>query len=298
MIGGVLVLLIAIFPGQALLERPDPEVAAGIAALQDGNPEEALVRFDRAIRRHPDQGRLHYNRGLALQALGRLDEAQEAFAQALRVGGASREALHGLGHLHAAKGEVDQAISSFKSALARDPDVALARRNLEALLRQKQQQEGPEPEAGESEEPDESEENESPEGQDEEESSEGPDEEGESSEEERTDEGEGEEEPEGESESGEDSESQDEASEGQGESEPGAENEEDSEGAGAESGGAAEEEPGDERSGAEGAAEQVEEATPSETERILDALKAREKSLQLFRGQERKGRQTDVEKDW
>lgn len=287
------ILLLLALPGKDLLERPDPEVEAGIAALEAGDAEGALSHFDRALQKHPKRGAIHFNRGLALKALGRLDEAQEAFAQALGAGGVGREALHGLGHLHAERGELDQAISSFKSALARDPDDALARRNLEALLRRKQQEQQ---EEQEEQEPAEDEQPEQEEG-------------GESGADEKPEEGEGEDEGEDEKEGepegadGEGSDPREEESEapegqGEGDAKPNEAQSEEGEQDGRESGtsGAGEELTDEDVGDAEVLG--VEEASPKETERILDALKAREKSLQLFRMQDRKGRQSDVEKDW
>lgn len=276
-------LLFPLVADAEILHRPDPDVEAGIAALEAGDAEGALERFERAARRRPREGRIHLNRGLALRELGRMDEAREAFGQALAAGGASREALHGLGHLHAAQGELEEAIASFRSALERDPEDAAARKNIEALLRlrqqeqqeqQEQEQEGDGVSEGEEDSEDGSEEGE--------EDAEGG--EGSSPEEQDAEEGE--------SSEGEDSSGGQE--EGEGESEG---SEQGEEAAGSEQGpGSAPDEEGEGEE--EGASAQEAPAGPTETERILDALKAREKSLQLFRTQDRKGRRTDAEKDW
>ncbi|HLV61562.1 MAG TPA: tetratricopeptide repeat protein [Fredinandcohnia sp.] len=284
-----------------ILRRPDRDVEAGIAALRAGEAEAALEHFERAARRRPQDGRIHLDRGLALQALGRFDEATEAFAQALASGGASREALHGLGHAHAARGDLDAAIASFRTALERDPEDAVARKNLEALLRSKRKQQRAEPQSEGQQEG----EKEGQEGADSEGSEDAGKEEageGDPSETEAgsagEDEGETEEGGVGEDEGAEDGAPSGASEEGEVASD--GSDERAGEGADGESAG---ESPagamGEEGEGREeGASVQQVPAGPAETERILDALKAREKSLPLFRGPQRKGRRTDAEKDW
>lgn len=271
-----------------ILERPDAEVEAGIEALRSGDAETALSHFDRAARARPDRGEVHWNRGLALRALGRGEEAREAFARALASGGATREALHGLGHLHAEAGELDRAIASFRAALERDPDDAVARRNLEALLRRRAEPSSqPLPDdASEAEEPSSDEEESETSSEDESPSEEG--EEGENSEDETPEEG-----AEGESSEGEDGGEEEAGGQPSPEGEESAEEPE-------ESGGGAQTAEGPDETGEPGEAGigRQEPGPPSETERILDALEAREKSLQLFRMQDRKRSRRDVDKDW
>jgi Flp pilus assembly protein TadD len=61
----------------------------GVLAHKDGRHADAIADFDEALRRHPDrdsQGLLHYNRALALRALGDRAEALASAEQALRLG--------------------------------------------------------------------------------------------------------------------------------------------------------------------------------------------------------------------
>lgn len=285
----MILLLLPAASGAEILHRPDPEVEAGIAALEAGDAEEALARFDRAARRRPGQGEIHLNRGLALRELGRLDEAQEAFGQALAAGGAGREALHGLGHLHAARGDLERAIASFKSALARDPEDAVARRNLEALLRQRQESQEEQEDEGKEDRSEDDEE--SDEGEDESSGDQGEGDEG-NEESESPEEG-----GEAEQESGDSEQGQEESGE-QDSSSSGETGQEEGDDAGASQAEPGEDGDSENQADAGGRAAQEAPEAPSETERILDALKAREKSLQLFQGQQRQGRRTDAEKDW
>src|SRR5262249_56878365 len=61
----------------------------GVLAHKAGRHADAIADFDEALRRHPDsdsQGLLHYNRALALRALGDRVEALASAEQALRLG--------------------------------------------------------------------------------------------------------------------------------------------------------------------------------------------------------------------
>jgi tetratricopeptide (TPR) repeat protein len=270
-----------------ILERPDAEVEAGIAALRSGDAEAALSHFDRAARARPDRGEVHWNRGLALRALGRTEEAKEAFARALATGGATREALHGLGHLHAEAGELDRAIASFRAALERDPDDAVARRNLEALLRQQAERNAPQPQGPSSEES--------------EEDSSGEEESETNAEDESRSEGEQGSERDAPEEGAEGERSEEEGDRGEEEAGEGMTPPEGQEGSEqGDTAGGAQAADGTEEKGepAEAGIGRQEAGSPSETERILDALEAREKSLQLFRMQDRKRSRRDVDKDW
>jgi len=64
----------------------------------------------------------HYNRGTALQALGRLDEAAQSYRRVLALQPASAEAHSNLGAVLQAQGALDAAIDSYRSALAIQPD--------------------------------------------------------------------------------------------------------------------------------------------------------------------------------
>jgi len=291
-----------------ILERPDADVQAGIEALRAGDAEAALSRFDRAAQARPDRGEIHWNRGLALRALGRLDETKEAFSRALAAG-AAREALHGLGHLYAEEGDLERAIATFRAALERDPEDAVARRNLEALLRRRAQQNGQsQPEASASAEPQTSE-SAPQEREDGEEGDQGSQEN--SREESRSEAGE-----EGGGSSGEETE-REQARAGEGGGEPEARRAQEQPGDAQAEGTAPGRDPGSERegsekgqgvvSGEEGRGEPEGEGAVmgprdpdslSRTERILDALRARERSLQLLRPQDRTRSRRDVDKDW
>jgi tetratricopeptide (TPR) repeat protein len=91
--------------GQARARRLLDEAAA---RLEAGDAQAALRPLDEALATDPAYAELHYRRGQALAALGRSDEAREAFARAveedicpLRAIAAIRDAVRATGRNHA-----------------------------------------------------------------------------------------------------------------------------------------------------------------------------------------------------
>lgn len=67
-------------------EDPDAHARLGAALLHGQNrPEEALAALGAALELKPDAARVHADRGMALNALGRFSESVAAFEEALRL---------------------------------------------------------------------------------------------------------------------------------------------------------------------------------------------------------------------
>lgn len=138
------------------LERNHPEVQAGTDAYEAGRFDEALARYDAALKEKPSDARAQYNRGLALHKLGRNDEAKQAFTSALeldRPGELAGNIHYNLGNVAAATGDKKEAIREYRAALRKNPQDELARHNLEVMLRdlppeQSKGQDGGQPDAG------------------------------------------------------------------------------------------------------------------------------------------------------
>lgn len=69
--------------GFAEKPRFDAALRAGNALLESGKAGRALERLDEAVALSPDHAAAHYARGEALRALGRLDEARQAYRRAV-----------------------------------------------------------------------------------------------------------------------------------------------------------------------------------------------------------------------
>jgi len=317
-----------------IFEAAEPNVSAGNEALSRGDAATALGHYEKAIGAHPDAGEAWYDKGLALHALGRHEEAAEAFTQALarrRDGSLGAKDYTNLGNALAAMDRLDDAMRSYRSALEIDPDDEVARQNLEVLLRRKQQdpQDGQEQDGADpSQQDEERQDGEDPSQQDEQR----PDRDEQSQQDGQRQGGEDQSQQDEQRQGGEDQSQQDEQE--QGGEEPSQQGETESEERDGQAGSdpsqqeqdgstqqgdpqQAGEDPAQQgahgqRDGERGEAEAAavgeggdtpdgeERAVPlrqSDTERILDSLRGNEKSFQLWRSQE-KGRRSDAEKDW
>ncbi|HYC78391.1 MAG TPA: tetratricopeptide repeat protein [Planctomycetota bacterium] len=114
-----------------LATRPgDVRASANLAALEfedadAGDPEaeaRAEERLLAAARRHPDLATPRTALAARRLRKGRLDDAESALREALKVDPSDVEANDLLGRTLAAKGDVDGARKAFAEALRRDPD--------------------------------------------------------------------------------------------------------------------------------------------------------------------------------
>jgi tetratricopeptide (TPR) repeat protein len=130
-----LALLLAASPFQA----EHPEVRAGNQALQGGDPAAALPRYDAAEREAGPHPEIDFDRGNALQQAGRAEEARAAWKKAADQAPAplASRALQNTASSLDAAGDGAGAIRALGESLRRDPGNEDARYNLEVLLRRK-----------------------------------------------------------------------------------------------------------------------------------------------------------------
>ncbi len=134
-------LLLAASPFKA----EQPSVREGNEKLLSGDAAGALEQYRVAEQEAGPHPEIDYDRGNALHALGRHAEAREAWKQALerdRAGVLSSRALQNMGNALAAAGDREGAVKAFSQALGRDPANEDARYNLEVLLRRKAEGKG------------------------------------------------------------------------------------------------------------------------------------------------------------
>lgn len=99
---------------------------------------EALVALDRAeqaLAVAPYFADAHEVYGLALRQLGRDAEAEVALREALRLNAQSFTAQHNLGLHYLTRGQTNQALDQFRTALRLDPTSELARANFVLALK-------------------------------------------------------------------------------------------------------------------------------------------------------------------
>jgi predicted O-linked N-acetylglucosamine transferase (SPINDLY family) len=101
----------------------------GVVAAQTNNPQLAEGLIAQALRVDPLSAIAHANRGNALQALGRLDEALACYEQAIAIAPDYAEAFNNRGYALERRGRLDEAIASYDKAISLWPDYADAFNN-------------------------------------------------------------------------------------------------------------------------------------------------------------------------
>ena len=101
-----------------------------------GRLDEAETSYKQAIALKPDSAEAYCNLGNTLQELGRLDEAETSYKQAIALKPDSAEAYCNLGNTLQELGRLDEAETSYKQAIALKPDSAEAHSNLGNTLKE------------------------------------------------------------------------------------------------------------------------------------------------------------------
>ena len=117
-----------------------PRVREGNERLLSGDAAGALERYDAAAKEAGPHPEIDFDRGDALHAQGRHAEAREAWKKALEAdeaGPLASRALQNTANALDAEGDQAGAARALEEALRRDPTNEDARYNLEVLLRRK-----------------------------------------------------------------------------------------------------------------------------------------------------------------
>jgi predicted O-linked N-acetylglucosamine transferase (SPINDLY family) len=105
----------------------------GLALATQGRMDQAIAHYERALSLRPD-ALIHNNLGNALAAQGRMDQAIAQYEHTLSLRPDYVEAHSNLGNALAAQGRADQAIAHYERALSLRPDYAEAHNNLGNVL--------------------------------------------------------------------------------------------------------------------------------------------------------------------
>jgi tetratricopeptide (TPR) repeat protein len=123
--------------GHALAVTADNDVAhngLGVALLDQGKINEALIQFQQALAINPLSHEAHLHYGIALARSGRTDESLGQFQETLRLKPNDGEAHLRLGNLLAKQGRLEAATRELQTAVRLDPDYNEAHNNLGTLL--------------------------------------------------------------------------------------------------------------------------------------------------------------------
>ena len=116
--------------------QEDPRVKTANQKYSAGQYDEALRGYEDALRDHPNAPELQFDRGNALFKLGRQAEAREAYLSALAAKDSSLKAqdYYNMGNSLWELDRNGEAAEAYQRALTLEPGFAEARHNLELLL--------------------------------------------------------------------------------------------------------------------------------------------------------------------
>src|SRR5215475_340609 len=109
----------------------------GMALLQQGRLDDAIVHYRYALRMQPDSWDAEYNLGTALLRRGQVDEAIQHCERAVAMRPTDPDAQVSLGDALLRKGRIDDAIDHYQKAMMAQPDHFLARYRLGHSLLEK-----------------------------------------------------------------------------------------------------------------------------------------------------------------
>jgi tetratricopeptide (TPR) repeat protein len=136
----ILIVVLAIVPllmGFDPFRKSNTNVEEGNAKLGAGKPKEALGYYDKAAKELPDEAGVHYNRGIALSKLSKLEEAKEALIKGTMASDPSLKAksFYNLGNVQLKLKRYKDAIDAYRQGLRLDPRHRASKWNLELALR-------------------------------------------------------------------------------------------------------------------------------------------------------------------
>jgi Ca-activated chloride channel family protein len=137
-----LLLLVPLLVGFDLLHSPNPAVEQGNARLKAGKADEALGHYDQAVKSLAVEPGVHFDRGAALFALSRFDEAVQEFLRATeaKVPALKAAAFYNLGNGLFKQDKFGDAVAAYRRSLGIDPSDMRAKWNLELALKKKRDQ--------------------------------------------------------------------------------------------------------------------------------------------------------------
>lgn len=130
--------------GFDLLQSKNRDVEQGNAAMKAGKAEDALAAYDKAAKSGVGADpSLHFDRGTALYALSRFDEAGQEFLRATEAKdpAVKASAFYNLGNAFAKSNKYKEAIEAYKRSLALEPRDNKTKANLELAQRQQKEEE-------------------------------------------------------------------------------------------------------------------------------------------------------------
>jgi|GEM_PF-1304317 len=101
-------------------------IEMGNEAVRDGDFQQAVLHFEKAVEVYPESYEAHNSLGAALSATGNLPRALEHFSIAVALKKDFIEGYYNLGRAYAGMGNFKQAIEEYSNALAVDSTYSIA----------------------------------------------------------------------------------------------------------------------------------------------------------------------------
>ena len=111
----------------------DDDLRLGKEQFRNANYGLAEKHFRQAVEQSPENIEALIGLAAAYDQLGRFDLADRAYKEALRVGGATSAILNNRGYSFYLRRDFKKARQDFELSLRKDPDNAMAKRNMELL---------------------------------------------------------------------------------------------------------------------------------------------------------------------
>lgn len=138
-----LVIGMAILSFAVMVKAQSPQIREGNKLYKEGRYEEAVLQYEEALKKNPDDFTAIYNRSNALAKKGDKAGAMEGYEKIIQKGKDPRlveKAYYDKGVLHQQQQQLDESILAWMEALKMDPEDKEARENLQKALREKKQQ--------------------------------------------------------------------------------------------------------------------------------------------------------------
>ena len=141
----IILLIILLGLGSSLLAQTDRKFnRKAYKAMEDGNYNEAILNYQKALKENPEQLEYSNNLGHAYYRNQNYESAAESYLKYSQKPGVTRsEQFHNLGNAFLQAGNYDKSIQSYIESLKIDPESEDTKYNLsmaQAMLKQQQQQ--------------------------------------------------------------------------------------------------------------------------------------------------------------
>ncbi len=129
-------------------QKGNREIVDGNEAYKKGDFQAAITSYDKALKVDDKNAAAKFNKGNALQKMGKTEEAAKEYADAAEISKdmlLQSKAMYNKGVTEAKQKQWEQAVNSFKQSLRLKPDDTEARDNLQKAMNEIKKQQDKKP---------------------------------------------------------------------------------------------------------------------------------------------------------